>query len=555
MGSLTKAAEEGVRGGGLVRRGGHLRQRRPPRASDGLAPHPPPVPQRDIPLAENAPGGMVEFRSSLTLSFFFKFFLHVMHEMNIKGLWKVGLDAANMSAIQSYTRPVSIGTQGYESVGQGTAVGQSMVHMSAMLQKAHATFCLLGDSVAKCSPGFAGLFLSKMCLIIGIVVADTHDSIKAAANKVNIEYSELPAILSIAKLSKPVAFIPIPRDAFEWGCSPKHQISNICCCGICSFLLSKKASKDCFGQDVDMMTTGQRHSFLGKYKRIGFITWLQNSAESEEIKELNFQSEELRFIMASCSVVYNAFGIAIVPKFGISFTAKFMNQVAQVAASSLDIPLSCVFISETSTDKVPNASPTAASASSDLYGAAVLDACQQIKARFVPIGRRGDHMYIFLLMGLYHPDIGFDWIAGKGSPFNYFTYGAAFAEVEIDTLTGDFHTRTADIVMDLGYSINPAIDIGQIEGAFIQGLGWAAMEELKWGDDNHKWIRPGHLFTCGPGSYKIPSINDIPLNFKVSLLKGVPNPRAIHSSKAVGEPPFFLASAVLFAIKALIAAD
>ncbi|XP_047087102.1 xanthine dehydrogenase-like [Lolium rigidum] len=152
------------------------------------------------------------------------------------------------------------------------------------------------------------------------------------------------------------------------------------------------------------------------------------------------------------------------------------------------------------------------------------------------------------------PDIGFDWIAGKGSPFNYFTYGAAFAEVEIDTLTGDFHTKTADIVMDLGYSINPAIDIGQIEGAFIQGLGWAAMEELKWGDDNHKWIRPGHLFTCGPGSYKIPSVNDIPLNFKVSLLKGVPNPRAIHSSKAVGEPPFFLASAILFAIKDAVVA-
>ncbi|VAH05360.1 unnamed protein product [Triticum turgidum subsp. durum] len=291
-------------------------------------------------------------------------------------------------------------------------------------------------------------------------------------------------------------------------------------------------------------------------------------------------------------------GIAMVPtKFGISFTAKFMNQagalvqvytdgtvlvthggvemgqglhtkIAQVAASSLDIPISCVFISETSTDKVPNASPTAASASSDLYGAAVLDACQQIKARMEPIASRGNHKSFAELAqacymervdlsahGFYiTPDIGFDWIAGKGSPFNYFTYGAAFAEVEIDTLTGDFHTRTADIVMDLGYSINPAIDIGQIEGAFIQGLGWAAMEELKWGDDNHKWIRPGHLFTCGPGSYKIPSVNDIPLSFKVSLLKGVPNPRAIHSSKAVGEPPFFLASAVLFAIKDATAA-
>ncbi|XP_038979408.1 xanthine dehydrogenase-like [Phoenix dactylifera] len=153
------------------------------------------------------------------------------------------------------------------------------------------------------------------------------------------------------------------------------------------------------------------------------------------------------------------------------------------------------------------------------------------------------------------PDIGFDWKLGKGTPFNYFTYGAAFAEVEIDTLTGDFHTIAADIVMDLGNSLNPAIDVGQIEGAFVQGLGWIALEELKWGDADHKWIRPGNLYTCGPGSYKIPSTNDIPLNFKVALLQGAPNPKAIHSSKAVGEPPFFLASAVLFAIKdAIIAA-
>ncbi|KAF8395862.1 hypothetical protein HHK36_019816 [Tetracentron sinense] len=117
------------------------------------------------------------------------------------------------------------------------------------------------------------------------------------------------------------------------------------------------------------------------------------------------------------------------------------------------------------------------------------------------------------------PDIGFDWKIAKGTPFRYFTYGAAFAEVEIDTLTGDFHTRSANILLDLGYSLNPAIDVGQIEGAFIQGLGWVALEELKWGDANHKWIRPGHLYTCGPGSYKLPTVNDIPLKFNVSLLK------------------------------------
>ncbi|KAJ4844013.1 hypothetical protein Tsubulata_010790 [Turnera subulata] len=289
-------------------------------------------------------------------------------------------------------------------------------------------------------------------------------------------------------------------------------------------------------------------------------------------------------------------GVAMVPtKFGIGFPVKFANQagalvhvhtdgtvlvthggvemgqglhtkVAQVAASVFDIPLSSVFISETSTDKVPNASATAASASSDLYGAAVLDACNQIKARMDTVASKQNFSSFAELAsecyfqridlsahGFYiTPDIGFDWVSGKGTPFSYFTYGAAFAEVEIDTLTGDFHTRTADIILDLGHSLNPAIDI---EGAFTQGLGWVALEELKRGDAAHKWIRPGSLYTCGPGTYKIPSINDVPFRFNVSLLKGHPNVKGLHSSKGVGEPPFFLASAVFFAIKdAIIAA-
>ncbi|CDP04577.1 unnamed protein product [Coffea canephora] len=286
-------------------------------------------------------------------------------------------------------------------------------------------------------------------------------------------------------------------------------------------------------------------------------------------------------------------GIALIPtKFGISFTTKFMNQagalvqvytdgtvlithggvemgqglhtkVAQIAASSFNIPLSSVFISETSTDKVPNATPTAASASSDMYGAAVLDACEQINVRMKPIASTRNYSSFAELANACYmeridlsahgffitPDIGFDWKTGQGIPFRYFTYGAAFAEVEIDTLTGDFHTTKADVTLDLGFSLNPAIDVGQIEGAFIQGLGWAALEELKWGDPAHRWIPAGFLYTCGPGNYKIPSVNDVPLKFNISLLKGAPNAKAIHSSKAVGEPPFFLASAVLFAIK------
>jgi hypothetical protein len=117
------------------------------------------------------------------------------------------------------------------------------------------------------------------------------------------------------------------------------------------------------------------------------------------------------------------------------------------------------------------------------------------------------------------PDIGMDWATGKGRPFSYFTFGAACAVAEIDTLTGDFHLPRVDIVMDLGHSLNPAIDIGQVEGGYVQGLGWTILEELKWGDPAHPWVRPGHLFTQGPGTYKIPTVNDIPIDFRVSLLK------------------------------------
>lgn len=473
-----------------------------------------------------------------------------------------------------------------------------------------------------------------------------------------------------------------------------------------SYVLNRPV-KITLDRDVDMMTTGQRHSFLGKYK-VGFTkdgkvlalrleifnnggnsldlslavleramfhsdnvyeipnvrisgrvcftnfpsntafrgfggpqgmliteNWIQRIAmevkkRPEDIREINFQREgsvthygqqlenftlarlwkELRASCGfdkACEEVANfnlqnrwkKRGIAIVPtKFGISFTSKFMNQagalvqvytdgtvlvthggvemgqglhtkMAQIAASSFNIPLSSVFISETSTDKVPNASPTAASASSDIYGAAVLDACEQIKARMKPMASTHNYSSFAQLAsacymeridlsahGFYAtPGIGFDWGTGKGNPFRYFTYGAAFAEIEIDTLTGDFHTRQADVSLDLGFSINPAIDVGQIEGAFLQGLGWVALEELKWGDAAHKWIRPGCLFTSGPGNYKIPTVNDVPFKFNISLLKDAPNDKAIHSSKAVGEPPFFLASAVFFAIKdAIIAA-
>lgn len=140
------------------------------------------------------------------------------------------------------------------------------------------------------------------------------------------------------------------------------------------------------------------------------------------------------------------------------------------------------------------------------------------------------------------PDIGYDMKKNEGAIFNYFGYGASVSEVEIDCLTGDHQVRATEIVMDVGESLNPAIDVGQVEGAFMQGYGLYVMEELMFSPS-------GVLYTRGPGTYKIPGFADIPAEFNVSLLKGAPNPRAVYSSKAVGEPPLLLASSVYFAIR------
>jgi len=125
--------------------------------------------------------------------------------------------------------------------------------------------------------------------------------------------------------------------------------------------------------------------------------------------------------------------------------------------------------------------------------------------------------------------------------------------VEVDTLTGDYRSLRADVVMDVGRSINPSIDIGQIEGAFVQGQGWSTIEEVVWGDNDHKWARPGTLKTNGPGTYKIPCADDIPRKFNVALMRDTDNPVAVHSSRAIGEPPFYLGASNYFAIKQAIA--
>jgi xanthine dehydrogenase/oxidase len=273
---------------------------------------------------------------------------------------------------------------------------------------------------------------------------------------------------------------------------------------------------------------------------------------------------------------WNKRGLAIVPtKFGISFTALFLNQAGalvhiyhdgsvlvahggtemgqglhtkmiMIAAEALKVPQSNVFISETATNTVANTSSTAASASSDLNGYAIFNACKQLNERLQPYREKlGEgasmkdiaHAAYFdrvnlSAQGFYRtPDIGYVWGSNTGQMFFYFTQGVAAAEVEIDTLTGDWTCRRADVKMDVGRSINPAIDYGQIEGAFVQGQGLFTTEESLWMRHN------GQVFTRGPGNYKIPGFRDIPQVFNVSLLKDVQweNLRTIQRSRGVGE--------------------
>ncbi|MDO6728916.1 xanthine dehydrogenase molybdopterin binding subunit [Marinovum sp. 2_MG-2023] len=303
-------------------------------------------------------------------------------------------------------------------------------------------------------------------------------------------------------------------------------------------------------------------------------------------------------------------GIALTPvKFGISFTATHYNQagslihvysdgsihlnhggtemgqglntkVAQVVADAFQVDFDRIKITKTTTEKVPNTSATAASSGSDLNGMAALDAADQIKARLVAFAAEhwgvaeaevvflpnevkiGEEIVSFTALvkaaymarvhlsaaGFYKtPDIHWDRAKGQGRPFFYYAYGAACSEVSVDTLTGEYRVERTDILHDVGRSLNPVLDKGQVEGAFIQGMGWLTTEELWWDD-------AGRLRTHAPSTYKIPLASDRPRIFNVDLAEwSVNRERTIKRSKAVGEPPFMLGISVFEALSMAVA--
>jgi xanthine dehydrogenase large subunit len=256
-------------------------------------------------------------------------------------------------------------------------------------------------------------------------------------------------------------------------------------------------------------------------------------------------------------------------------------KVAQIVAAEFGIGLDRVKITATTTAKVPNTSPTAASSGTDLNGKAAQIAARTIKQRMAgvaaiafgvqaaevvfadgKVGVGDKHLTFGDVAKLAHrarvslsstgyystPKIHYDTKNHQGRPFYYFAYGAAMSEVEVDTLTGEYRLRRVDILHDAGQSLNPAIDLGQVEGGFVQGVGWLTTEELWWDDK-------GHLRTHAPSTYKIPACGDIPAAFNVSLYKAGRNREdVVYRSKAVGEPPLMLGISVFQALRDAVAA-
>jgi xanthine dehydrogenase large subunit len=303
-------------------------------------------------------------------------------------------------------------------------------------------------------------------------------------------------------------------------------------------------------------------------------------------------------------------GLAITPvKFGISFTATHFNQagamvlvyrdgtaqvnhggtemgqglftkIRQIAADGLGVALDHVRVMPTRTDKVPNTSATAASAGTDLNGAAVADACGRLKRRLTAVAatlfacdpsivrfdggtvRAGDRSATFADLceaayrqriplfaeGFYStPDIHSEPRDGRRRPFHYFAFGAAVSEVEVDGFTGGCRLLRTDILQDVGDSISPVVDRGQIEGGFLQGVGWLTLEELLWDDE-------GRLATAGASTYKLPSWSEVPEIFTVEFLPRATQQNVVLGSKAIGEPPLMLAISVREAIREAVMA-
>ncbi|KAH3745573.1 xanthine dehydrogenase/oxidase [Pelomyxa schiedti] len=340
-------------------------------------------------------------------------------------------------------------------------------------------------------------------------------------------------------------------------------------------------------RELNLYEAGQTTPYnqLVEYNTIRRI-WAQLKRES------NYEAREHEIALFNANNKFIKRGISITPmKHGLSFEVQFLNQanalvnlyvdgtciishsgiemgqglntkVAQIASYVLGIPVASITVTETDTSRTPNIIPTAASAGTDLVGGAVLKACEELNVRLQPFKEqlRGkpfaavcDAAYknrvSLSCAGHYAtPNVGYDFETHTGKGFNYFCFGAAVTEVEIEVLTGRTQVLRADLLYDAGKSLNPGIDIGQVEGCFVQGLGEFLMEEI---------VRDskGNMVTRNAQTYKIPSVYDIPMDFRVALLSNPDPSPAVFSSRGIGEPPLGMAASASFAVRhAVIAA-
>jgi xanthine dehydrogenase, molybdopterin binding subunit len=289
------------------------------------------------------------------------------------------------------------------------------------------------------------------------------------------------------------------------------------------------------------------------------------------------------FNQAGALVLVYKDGSVLINHGGTEMGQGLHTKMIQVAATALGVPRSAVRLAPTRTDKVPNTSATAASSGADLNGGAVKNACEQIRDRmavvaggllgvnpsdvrfsqgavtglgvfdrqlaFTEVVAAAYQQRVQLSAAGYYRTEGLHWDAEAwfGSPFKYFAYGAAAAEVEVDGFTGAYRTRRVDIVHDVGDSLSPLIDVGQIEGGFVQGAGWLTLEDLRW--DASDGPGRGRLLTQAASTYKLPSFSEMPEEFNVTLFERAHEDGAVYGSKAVGEPPLMLAFSVREALR------
>ncbi len=360
----------------------------------------------------------------------------------------------------------------------------------------------------------------------------------------------------------------------------------------------------------DPSVSGQEQTMITQYGQ-KIEDWIGDQVIEQVKTKSNYLQRKKEVAAFNLAHPFKKRGLSLVPlKFGISFTATMLNQggallniyqdgsvsvnhggtemgqglntkMAQVAADGLGIDVGKVRVTSTDTQKVPNASATAASSGADINGAAINNACDQMRDRLAEVAARmmscepsevvfaqnkatcGSKSVAWKdlivqawldrvglsVTGFYRtPDIAYDFNTLWGRAFYYNCYGASVSEVEIDTQTGEWWLKAVDIVHDVGKSINPAIDQGQIEGGYVQGMGWLTMEECIW---NAK----GKLLTHGPSTYKIPVAGDIPEHFNVTLFDGSNVKPTPFYSKAVGEPPLMLALSTYFALRDAVSAS